>query len=94
MKEIQKTVYIAEDGREFSHKEDCERHERRLKEDKKIIQKYHDIIDFCSAHYKERDDEGYIWCDCTYCPFYDYDCAHHCCFDCIPCTEMKKIGTE
>lgn len=94
MKEIQKIIYVADDGKEFCTEKACREYEEDIKEYKKITQKYNDIIDFCSAYYDECDDGNYIWCNNNQCPFHNTSDSHYCRFDCIPCIDMPKIKAE
>lgn len=91
MKEIQITAYVAEDGRQFTDKEQCIAWEKETKDAKRVIQKYNDIIDYCRNHVDENDESGNNGCSNEECPFYTTHERCNCVFGCLPYIDMDKI---
>lgn len=88
MKEIQITAYVAEDGRQFTDKEQCIAWEKETKDAKRVIQKYNDIIDYCHNHVDEGE---HAQCTNEQCPFYNKYSNCNCVFSCLPYTDFEKI---
>lgn len=92
MKEITKTIYVSNDGKEFLSKSQCEQHEKFLEDTVKVKQAYIDIINYCAHNCDEdRYNEEPI-CITKECPFYVDDPYHYnCLFNCYPYTDFPKI---
>lgn len=76
MKEIITKSYEAEDGKVFSTKEDCQRHERKISSIGKLINSYNEIFDYCNEfsrpeHYDEFGQA--VGCSNIDCPFNNGD---------------------
>ena len=72
MKEINRKVYIAVDGADFSSKEQCEMHKKHIKEADNLKVMTEKIIDFCTEnHITHYNQFGSIFCENKKCPLRD-----------------------
>lgn len=65
MKEFSRTYYVAEDGKEFTSKQECYEYECKLTQNNNWFQIFERIKDMCQEHNEE----------CEGCPFL---CGIHC----------------
>ena len=94
MKEVTKTItaFIADDGKEFSSKEECLKYEQDTNEReicKSFFNKAKDIYVMCKTKPCQRYTDG------TYCPFYVYDAdaKESCCIFSINPFKWKTVTT-
>lgn len=94
MKEIQTTIYVAEDGKEFITKEECLKHENKIADKKEVIKCFNTILDYCKRYCDEEADGylGYNICNNTECPFWNGCCKQNCLFESLPYCDFNKIG--
>jgi hypothetical protein len=88
MIEITKTIYQAEDGKQFLSREECLKYEA-----KELIKKYNDIYKYCEYHCEEEagDFYGHNVCINDCCPFYSEVKDYNCVFRCIPYRDLPKM---
>lgn len=93
MIEITKTIYQAEDGKQFLLRDECVKYEAEKKDREEIVKKYNDICEYCKYHYDEEADNYYGHNVCTndYCPFYVKSEEYNCIFRCIPYQDLPDL---
>ena len=91
MKEITKTIYVAEDGKEFVNKNECEKYENDALAAKEAAIHFNAIIKYCASHCNEINNGSYIDCNNQMCPFYHQNYESYCKFNCIPYIDFDEI---
>lgn len=93
MIEVTKTIYQAEDGKQFLLKHECITYEAEKESRKKIIEKYNDICEYCRDNCDEEVDDyyGHSVCINDCCPFHTEGEEYNCIFQCIPYQDFPDL---